>query len=92
VAARIHQVALDRIDRERVAVAVVVQALARIRRTADEIERALARAEQVGGAVTGAVALVRQRGAGGDADVLKTVAVLARRALGDDVDDAARSA
>src|SRR3546814_12313404 len=41
LAARVHQVALDRIDRDRLAVAVVVQAFLRIRHAADEIERAL---------------------------------------------------
>src|SRR3546814_4640693 len=92
LAARVHQVALDRIDRDRLAVAVVVQAFLRIRHAADEIERALAGSEQVGAAVAGAVVLAGQGSAGADADLVETRAVGAWRALGDDVDDAARCA
>src|SRR5690606_39436432 len=60
-ASRVHQVALHRVDRDRLAVAVVVQAFLRVGGAADEIERAPARAEQPGTAVAGAVVAARQR-------------------------------
>src|SRR5687768_12075645 len=91
MAARIHQVALHVVDRDRVAVAVVIQAFAGIGRSAYEIERAIARAEQIRGAIAGAVAFVGQRAAGAHTDVMETFAIFARRTLGDDVDDATGS-
>ena len=89
MAVRVHQVALHGIDRDRIALAVVEQAFLCIRRAADEIERALAGAEQVRAPIAGAVVFAGQGGARAQRHFMEGFAIPARCALGDDVDDAA---
>ena len=92
VAARVHQVALDVVDGDRPAIAVVIESFAGQGGAADEVDVAAARAEDVGRLVARAVVFARDRHACADANIVERLAVLAGRALGDDVDDAAGGA